>query len=149
MRIAVTAQTGEGLAAFFAQHFGHAQYLVMLDADAAEMGGVECLANPFLDGRLSGAAPCADSEAHGHGQQLAGGRTSAARAVTAGAPAGVVRWAIAVPALATAAGQMTPAFVGRLPRHSQCCADLGPGDPDLTGRSHGVVQTRFGLFQRG
>ena len=123
MRIAVTAQTDEGLAAPVAQHFGHAPYFVVLDVDAAEVSGVQCLANPFLeghqpgqipqfisdqhaevmlsggmggraiqffnqfgidaasgaagtvaeavadylDGRLSGAAPCANSEAHGHG----------------------------------------------------------------------------------
>lgn len=123
MRIAITAQTDEGLEAPVAQHFGHAPFFVLVEADAAEVSSVEVLANPFLeghqpgqipqfiseqraevmlsggmggraieffnqlgitpasgaagtvgqavgaylDGRLAGAAPCADSEAHGHG----------------------------------------------------------------------------------
>lgn len=123
MRIAITAQTDEGLDAPVAQHFGHAPYFVLVDADAAEVANVQSLANPFLeghrpgeipqfisdqkaevmlsggmggraiefftqfgivtasgaagtvaeslaaylDGRLVGAAPCADSEAHGEG----------------------------------------------------------------------------------
>jgi predicted Fe-Mo cluster-binding NifX family protein len=122
MRIAVTAQTDQGLEAPVAQHFGHAQFFVLLDVDAAEVTSVETMPNPFaeahqpgqvpqfiseqraevmlsggmggraieffkqygitpasgaagtvgeavgayLDGRLAGAAPCADSEAHGH-----------------------------------------------------------------------------------
>jgi predicted Fe-Mo cluster-binding NifX family protein len=122
MRIAVTAQTDQGLDAPVAQHFGHAQYFVLLDVDAAEVTSVESILNPFaeahqpgqvpqfiseqraevmlsggmgaraieffnqcgvtpasgasgtvaeavgayLDGRLSGASGCADSEAHSH-----------------------------------------------------------------------------------
>jgi predicted Fe-Mo cluster-binding NifX family protein len=123
MRIVVTAQTDQGLDAPVAQHFGHAPYFTVVDADAAEVSSVEVFANPFLeghqpgqipgyinelggevmlsggmggraiqffnqygiaaatgaagtvadsvvafmDGHLSGAAACADSEAHGHG----------------------------------------------------------------------------------
>ncbi len=57
MRIAVTAQTDEGLAAPVAQHFGHAPYFVLVDLDAAEVQGVECLANPFLEGHQPGQIP--------------------------------------------------------------------------------------------
>jgi predicted Fe-Mo cluster-binding NifX family protein len=123
MRIAVTAESDEGLAASVAQHFGHAAYFVLIEVDAGEVGGLDCLANPFaeghrpgqipqfisekgaevmlsggmggraieffqqygiatatgargtvgeavadyLDGRLLGAAPCANSASHGHG----------------------------------------------------------------------------------
>jgi predicted Fe-Mo cluster-binding NifX family protein len=57
MRIAVTAQSDEGLDALVAQHFGHAPFFVFVDSDAAEVSGVECLANPFLEGHQPGQIP--------------------------------------------------------------------------------------------
>ena len=57
MRIAVTAETDQGLQAPVAQHFGHAPYFVLVDTDAAEVTGVDVLANPFLDGHQPGQIP--------------------------------------------------------------------------------------------
>lgn len=57
MRIAITAQTDQGLQAPVAQHFGHAPYFVVVDVNAAEVSSVEVLANPFLDGHQPGQIP--------------------------------------------------------------------------------------------
>ncbi len=57
MRIAITAQTDQGLQAPVAQHFGHAPFFVVVDVNAAEVSSVEVLANPFLDGHQPGQIP--------------------------------------------------------------------------------------------
>jgi predicted Fe-Mo cluster-binding NifX family protein len=123
MKIAVTAETAQGLASPVAQHFGHAPYFVLVDWEDGAVRGTEVLANPlaeshepgqipafiqaqgaqvmisggmggraigffreagvqtatgaagtveqalqaYFSGGLTGAAPCAESVAHGHG----------------------------------------------------------------------------------
>jgi predicted Fe-Mo cluster-binding NifX family protein len=123
MKIAVTAETNQGLDSPVAQHFGHAPYFVLAELEQGAVRAVEVVANPFaeahepgqipafihqqgaqvmisggmggraiaffheagvetaagaggtvgealqayLAGRLTGAAPCADSVTHGHG----------------------------------------------------------------------------------
>lgn len=57
MRIVVTAQTDQGLNAPVAQHFGHAPFFTIVDADAAEVSAVQTVANPFLEGHQPGQIP--------------------------------------------------------------------------------------------
>ena len=57
MRIVVTAQTDQGLDAPVAQHFGHAPFFTVVDADAAEVSSVQTVANPFLEGHQPGQIP--------------------------------------------------------------------------------------------
>lgn len=123
MKIAITAETDQGLASPVAQHFGHAPYFVLVRMEGGSVLATDVVANPFaeshepgqipafiheqgaevmvsggmggraiaffreagvqtatgatgtvgqavqayLDGVLNGAAPCAESVAHGHG----------------------------------------------------------------------------------
>ena len=123
MKIAITADTDQGLASPVAQHFGHAPYFVLVELQDGAARATDVLANPFaeshepgqipafiqaqgaevmisggmggraigffreagvqtatgasgsvgdalqayLKGSLQGAAPCAESVAHGHG----------------------------------------------------------------------------------
>ena len=123
MRIAVSAETNNGLDSIVAQHFGRCPFFAMVDLEGTEVKTVELVANPFyyghqpgqvpgfihqqkadvmlsggmggraiqffeqysvqtatgasgtvrtaleryLDGELSGAAPCKESVEHGHG----------------------------------------------------------------------------------
>ena len=123
MKIAVTAETNNGLESMVAQHFGHAPYFILVDVEDGAVTAAQGVANPFMEahapgdipnfikqqnaqvmlsggmggraiqffeqlgiqaatgaqgtvhqslerylgGRLPGAAPCAESVAHGHG----------------------------------------------------------------------------------
>lgn len=77
MRIVVTAQTAEGLEAPVAQHFGHAPFFTIVDADAAEVSSVETVANPFLEGHQPGQIPAYINELGGE-VMLSGGMGSRA-----------------------------------------------------------------------
>lgn len=72
MRIVVTAQTDQGLDAPVAQHFGHAPFFTVVDADAAEVSSVEVFANPFLEGHQPGQIPAYIDELGGE-VMLSGG----------------------------------------------------------------------------
>lgn len=72
MRIVVTAQTDEGLDAPVAQHFGHAPFFTVIDADAAEVSSVKTVANPFLEGHQPGQIPAFINELGGE-VMLSGG----------------------------------------------------------------------------
>ncbi len=123
MKIAITAETDQGLASPVAQHFGHTPYFVLVDLAEGSVQATQVIANPFAeahepgqipgfiheqgaevmisggmggraiqffrdagvqtatgaagsvgdalqayqDGKLQGAAPCAESVSHGHG----------------------------------------------------------------------------------
>jgi predicted Fe-Mo cluster-binding NifX family protein len=123
MKIAITAETDQGLASPVAQHFGHSPYFVLVEVQDGVVSAADSLANPFaeshepgqipefiaaqgavvmisggmggraigffreagvqtatgaagtvedalqayLKGTMAGAAPCAESVAHGHG----------------------------------------------------------------------------------
>jgi predicted Fe-Mo cluster-binding NifX family protein len=123
MRIAISAQTNNGLDSLVAQHFGRCPYFALVDVEGTEVQTIRLIENPFFtghevgqvpgfiheqkadvmlsggmggraiqffdgygiavatgangtvktaleayfEGRLSGAAPCAESIEHGHG----------------------------------------------------------------------------------
>jgi len=123
MRIAISAQTNNGLDSLIAQHFGRCPYFALVDVEDTEVQTIRLIENPFFAGhevgqvpgfiheqkaevmlsggmggraiqffdgygiavatgahgtakaaleayfagRLSGAAPCAESKEHGHG----------------------------------------------------------------------------------
>jgi len=57
MRIAVTAETNDGLDSLVAQHFGHAAYFVLVDTDNGVITATESLANPFAEAHEPGQIP--------------------------------------------------------------------------------------------
>jgi len=57
MKIAVTAETNNGLESLVAQHFGHAPYFIMVDVENGEVTATEGVANPFVDGHAPGDVP--------------------------------------------------------------------------------------------
>lgn len=57
MRIAVTAESNNGLDSVVAQHFGHAQYFILVDMENGEVTSVKALANPFAEAHEPGQIP--------------------------------------------------------------------------------------------
>jgi predicted Fe-Mo cluster-binding NifX family protein len=57
MKIAVTAETNNGLDSMVAQHFGHAPFFIMVDMEDGEVSVTKCVANPFAEGHQPGQIP--------------------------------------------------------------------------------------------
>lgn len=57
MKIAVTAETSQGLDSQVAQHFGHAPYFVLVDIDAGIVSATQDIANPFAEAHEPGQIP--------------------------------------------------------------------------------------------
>lgn len=57
MKIAVTAETQQGLASPVAQHFGQAPYFVLVQLENGVISAPEVIANPFADGHEPGQIP--------------------------------------------------------------------------------------------
>lgn len=57
MKIAVTAETNNGLDSMVAQHFGHAPFFILVDMEDNEVCAVQTVANPFATGHQPGQIP--------------------------------------------------------------------------------------------
>lgn len=57
MKIAVTAETNNGLDSMVAQHFGHAPFFIMVDMEDGEVSVTKGVANPFAEGHQPGQIP--------------------------------------------------------------------------------------------
>ncbi|MFC2063478.1 NifB/NifX family molybdenum-iron cluster-binding protein [Chloroflexota bacterium] len=57
MKIAITAETNEGLDSIVAQHFGHAPFFIMVDVENDEVQNTQGVANPFIAGHAPGEVP--------------------------------------------------------------------------------------------
>ena len=57
MKIAITAETDQGLASSVAQHFGQAHYFVLLQLENGAISATEVVANPFAHGHEPGQIP--------------------------------------------------------------------------------------------
>jgi predicted Fe-Mo cluster-binding NifX family protein len=57
MKIAVTAETNNGLDGMVAQHFGHAPFFILVDMEDNEVCAVQTVANPFATGHQPGQIP--------------------------------------------------------------------------------------------
>ena len=57
MKIAVTAETNEGLDSIVAQHFGHAPFFILVDIENDEVTNTIGVANPFIAGHAPGEVP--------------------------------------------------------------------------------------------
>ena len=53
MKIAVTAETNNGLESTVAQHFGHAPYFMLVDVENGEVTATQGIANPFAEGHAT------------------------------------------------------------------------------------------------
>jgi predicted Fe-Mo cluster-binding NifX family protein len=57
MKIAVTAETSQGLGSVVAHHFGHAPYFILVDVEDGEVTATQDVPNPFLNGHAPGQVP--------------------------------------------------------------------------------------------
>lgn len=57
MKIAVTAESNNGLDSMVAQHFGHAPYFMLVDVENGEVKEVQSIANPFAESHQPGQIP--------------------------------------------------------------------------------------------
>lgn len=57
MRIAITADTNNGLESIVAHHFGHAPYFILVDVEENNVKAVQGVANPFVNGHAPGQVP--------------------------------------------------------------------------------------------
>jgi predicted Fe-Mo cluster-binding NifX family protein len=57
MKIAVTAESNNGLDSMVAQHFGHAPYFILVDVENGEVTTVESAANPYAEAHQPGQIP--------------------------------------------------------------------------------------------
>ncbi|MFB1488950.1 MULTISPECIES: NifB/NifX family molybdenum-iron cluster-binding protein [unclassified Thiocapsa] len=57
MKIAVTAETSQGLDSQVAQHFGHAPFFILVDVENGAVTATRDLANPFSDAHEPGQIP--------------------------------------------------------------------------------------------
>ena len=57
MRIAIAAETNNGLDSMASAHFGHAGFFVLVDVDGSEVEAVNTVENPFHGGHQPGQLP--------------------------------------------------------------------------------------------
>lgn len=57
MKIAITAESNNGLDSPVAQHFGHAPFFILVEIENGEVRTVQDVANPFLQGHQPGQIP--------------------------------------------------------------------------------------------
>jgi predicted Fe-Mo cluster-binding NifX family protein len=57
MRIAVSAETNNGLESIVAQHFGRCPYFALVDLEGKEVKAVQVVTNPFYGGHQPGQVP--------------------------------------------------------------------------------------------
>ncbi len=57
MRIAITAETNNGLDSLVAHHFGHAPFFILVDVDGCTVKSVQGVPNPFINGHAPGQVP--------------------------------------------------------------------------------------------
>ncbi|WP_295400927.1 NifB/NifX family molybdenum-iron cluster-binding protein [uncultured Thiocystis sp.] len=57
MKIAITAETSQGLDSQVAQHFGHAPYFILVDIDDGAVTATQDIANPFAEAHQPGEIP--------------------------------------------------------------------------------------------
>jgi predicted Fe-Mo cluster-binding NifX family protein len=56
-KIAITAESDNGLDSIVAQHFGHAPYFILADVEKGEVTRVQGVANPFAEAHEPGQIP--------------------------------------------------------------------------------------------
>jgi predicted Fe-Mo cluster-binding NifX family protein len=57
MKIAITAETSQGLDSQVAQHFGHAPYFILVDIDDGAVTATQDIVNPFAEAHQPGEIP--------------------------------------------------------------------------------------------
>ncbi len=57
MKIAVTAESNNGLESMVAQHFGHAPYFMLVEVENDEVTTTQAIANPFAENHQPGQIP--------------------------------------------------------------------------------------------
>jgi len=57
MRIAISAETNEGLQSRVAQHFGRCPYFALADVEGQDIQSIQIIENPFYSGHQVGQVP--------------------------------------------------------------------------------------------
>jgi predicted Fe-Mo cluster-binding NifX family protein len=57
MKIAITAESNNGLESMVAQHFGHAAYFMLVEVENGEVSATQGIANPFAEQHQPGQIP--------------------------------------------------------------------------------------------
>ncbi len=57
MKIAITAETSQGLDSQVAQHFGHAPYFILVELENGAVTATQDIANPFAEAHEPGQIP--------------------------------------------------------------------------------------------
>jgi len=57
MKIAISADTNNGLESIVAHHFGRCPYFILVDVDGKEIKTVQAVTNPFVNGHQPGQVP--------------------------------------------------------------------------------------------
>ena len=57
MRIAISADTNNGLESVVAHHFGRCPYFILVDVEDGEVQAVQSVNNPFVNGHQPGQVP--------------------------------------------------------------------------------------------
>lgn len=57
MKIAITAETSQGLDSQVAQHFGHAPYFILVDIEDGAVTATQDIVNPFAEAHQPGEIP--------------------------------------------------------------------------------------------
>ena len=57
MKVAITAESNNGLESMVAQHFGHAPFFILVDVKDCTVETVQAVANPFIQGHAPGQVP--------------------------------------------------------------------------------------------
>lgn len=72
MKIAISADTDNGLDSIVAHHFGRCPHFILVDVEGSEIKTVRSVANPFVNGHQPGQVP-AFIQSHGADVMLSGG----------------------------------------------------------------------------
>lgn len=121
MKIAITAETDQGLASPVAQHFGHAPHFVLATVEAGAVSTVEVIANPFAEAHEPGQIPTFIHE-QGAEVMISGGMGG--RAIAFFNEAGV---ATATGATGTVAEALQAYLSGTLPGAAPCAESVAHG----------------------
>lgn len=131
MRIAITAESNDGLDSQVAQHFGHAPFFVLVDVDNGAVLAEQTIANPFAENHEPGQIPAFIGQQHAD-VMLSGGMGG--RAIEFFAQAGIKT---ATGASGTVRQSLEKYLGGSLIAAAPCSESVAHGHGHDHGHDHG------------
>ncbi|MEE9513510.1 MAG: NifB/NifX family molybdenum-iron cluster-binding protein [Anaerolineales bacterium] len=124
MRIAISAETNDGLSSLVAQHFGRCPYFALVNVEGAEVKTIQLIENPFFAGHEVGQVPEFIHEQKAE-VMLSGGMGG--RAIQFFDGYGI---AVATGAAGTVSAALEAYFAGRLSGAAPCAESIEHGHGD-------------------